>query len=206
MPQKTINPVVYTHPPQPHVPVFYQTNFLPHIYTHQPYFPIVYNRPPHAPVVYTHPLDPAPVAPKKVAPYKAINNCKNQAGQIVPCAHEVASGSPFYLREAVGTCSGEQQAMIDQINYYHREGPTVICDQVLSFMAWAHSKDQNDYYYSKSEGTTLYTKSCNKHSWKLTTSPCCYGPNHANPECMWEAIPRVTGNDYGIGNIYEVSF
>ena len=111
----------------------------------------------------------------------------------------------FYFCQANRTCSAEEQAKIDLINL-QRVGPSVICHQALSYIAWAHSKDQNDFYNSKSEGTTLYTPSCNKHSWKLTTSPCCYGPNHANPECMWDAIPRVTGNDYGIGHIYEVSF
>eukprot|EP00093_Oithona_nana_P001974 01974.XXX_16357_15352_1 [CDS] Oithona nana genome sequencing. len=196
-------PVVYTH--QPNAPVVYQSNPLkfPLIYTHQPHFPIIYNRPPHARVVYTHALDPAPVqAP--VAPYAAGNVCKNQGGQIVPCAHGVAPGSPFYFRKPIGTCTAEEQAKITEINK-HRVGPSVLCDQALMYIAWAHSKDQNDFYNSKSEGTTLYTPSCNKHSWKLN-KPCCYGPNHANPECMWDALKRVTGNDYGIGHIYEISY
>ena len=108
----------------------------------------------------------------------------------------------FYFCQANRTCSAEEQAKIDLINL-QRVGPSVICHQALSYIARAHSKDQNDFYNSKSEGATLYTPSCNKHSWKLT-KPCCYGPNHANPKCMWEALTRVTANDYGISHIYEV--
>ena len=107
-------------------------------------------------------------------------------------------------RDAIGSCTADQQYMIDYINQY-RSYP-VICDQVLSYIAYMHTKDQNDYYNSQPEGTTLYTSSCNKHSWKLT-QPCCFPSDFSNSKCMWEAIDRIIprGKDYGIGNIYEVS-
>ena len=53
----------------------------PVVYAHHPFayahHPVVYA---HHPVVYTHPT----------------NNCKNEAGQLVPCAHGVAPGSHLY--------------------------------------------------------------------------------------------------------------
>ena len=91
-------PAVFTH--LPYAPVVYQS-FLPQIYANQPHFPIIYKRPPapHAPVVYSNSnnqedpaksrSDPATVAPNSAAG----NDCKNQAGQIVPCAHVVYNNS-----------------------------------------------------------------------------------------------------------------
>ena len=52
------------------------------------------------------------------------------------------------------------------------------CDYSLYYVAWWHTKDQNDYV--KNGGT--YNKTCNVHSWKLSPgqdfwknySPCCF--------------------------------
>merc|ERR1711884_558272 len=68
-----VAPVVYTHP-------FYHHMAAP-VYAHHP---AVYH---HAPV-YTHHV--APVV------YAAANVCKNEGGQLVPCAHGVAPGSAIY--------------------------------------------------------------------------------------------------------------
>ena len=68
-----VAPVVYTHP-------FYHHMAAP-VYAHHP---AVYH---HVPV-YTHHV--APVV------YAAANVCKNEGGQLVPCAHGVAPGSAIY--------------------------------------------------------------------------------------------------------------
>ena len=68
-----VAPVVYTHP-------FYHHMAAP-VYAHHP---AVYH---HAPV-YTHHV--APVV------YAAANVCKNEGGQLVPCAHGIAPGSAIY--------------------------------------------------------------------------------------------------------------
>merc|ERR1711862_1012524 len=68
-----VAPVVYTHP-------FYHHMAAP-VYAHHP---AVCH---HAPV-YTHHV--APVV------YAAANVCKNEGGQLVPCAHGVAPGSAIY--------------------------------------------------------------------------------------------------------------
>merc|ERR1711884_833011 len=54
---------------------------------------------PVAPVVYTHPFYhhmAAPVYAHHPAVYAAANVCKNEGGQLVPCAHGVAPGSAIY--------------------------------------------------------------------------------------------------------------
>merc|ERR1712047_136492 len=71
-----VAPVVYTHP-------FYHHMAAP-VYAH------------HAPV-YTHHVA-APVV------YTAANVCKNEGGQLVPCAHGVAHGSAIYAH--VGAPAG----------------------------------------------------------------------------------------------------
>merc|ERR1711953_9623 len=70
-------PVVYTHP-------FYHHMAAP-VYAH------------HAAPVYTHHVA-APVV------YTAANVCKNEGGQLVPCAHGVAPGSAIYAH--VGAPAG----------------------------------------------------------------------------------------------------
>ena len=84
----------------------------------------------------------------------------------------------------------------------------MICDQALSYIAWAHSKDQSDYYNSRNgvaRGTYIYNDNCNFHSWLMNDKhQCCYSGDHSNKECMYDALKKVTGNDYGIYPIYEV--
>merc|ERR1711953_466303 len=72
-----VAPVVYTHP-------FYHHMAAP-VYAH------------HAAPVYTHHVA-APVV------YTAANVCKNEGGQLVPCAHGVAPGSAIYAH--VGAPAG----------------------------------------------------------------------------------------------------
>ena len=71
-----VAPVVYTHPFYHHMAAL-----PPQPYAHHP---AVYH---HAPV-YTHHV--APVV------YAAANVCKNEGGQLVPCAHGIAPGSAIY--------------------------------------------------------------------------------------------------------------
>ena len=46
---------------------------------------------------------------------------------------------------------------------------------------------------------------CNMHSWSTQGqwTPCCYTPDHARKECMWDKPREITGGAYpGIG--YEI--
>merc|ERR1712029_1196984 len=108
-------PSVYTH--LPYAPFVYQSNFLPQIYANQPHFPITYKRKisPKAPV-YKSQEDPA------VVPYNAAGNvCKNDAGQIVPCAQGVAPGSPnFYIGCGQNAMSGSLEEEILKIHNKRR--------------------------------------------------------------------------------------
>jgi len=117
-------PTVYTHPP--YAPFVYQSNFLPQIYANQPHFPITYKRKisPKAPVVYKSQEDPtlSRPGPPPVVPYNAAGNvCKNDAGQIVPCAHGVAPGSPnFYIGCGQNVMSGSMEEEILKIHNKRR--------------------------------------------------------------------------------------
>merc|ERR1712004_590375 len=77
-------PVVYTHPFYHHMAAPVYAHHAP-VYTH------------HAAPVYTHHVA-APVV------YTAANVCKNEGGQLVPCAHGVAPGSAIYAH--VGAPAG----------------------------------------------------------------------------------------------------
>merc|ERR1712029_1261289 len=117
-------PTVYTHPP--YAPFVYQSNFLPQIYANQPHFPITYKRKisPKAPLVYKSQEDPtvSRPGPPPVVPYNAAGNvCKNDAGQIVPCAHGVAPGSPnFYIGCGQNAMSGSLEEEILKIHNKRR--------------------------------------------------------------------------------------
>ena len=79
-----VAPVVYTHPFYHHMAAPVYAHHAP-VYTH------------HAAPVYTHHVA-APVV------YTAANVCKNEGGQLVPCAHGVAPGSAIYAH--VGAPAG----------------------------------------------------------------------------------------------------
>ena len=79
-----VAPVVYTNPFYHHMAAPVYAHHAP-VYTH------------HAAPVYTHHVA-APVV------YTAANVCKNEGGQLVPCAHGVAPGSAIYAH--VGAPAG----------------------------------------------------------------------------------------------------
>ena len=79
-----VAPVVYTHPFYHHMAAPVYAHHAP-VYTH------------HAAPVYTHHVA-TPVV------YTAANVCKNEGGQLVPCAHGVAPGSAIYAH--VGAPAG----------------------------------------------------------------------------------------------------
>merc|ERR1712156_84182 len=92
-----VAPVVYTHP-------FYHHMAAP-VYAHHP---AVYH---HAPV-YTHHV--APVV------YAAANVCKNEGGQLVPCAHGVAPGSAIYaMADAPAVAAAPAAADADPAAWYY---------------------------------------------------------------------------------------
>merc|ERR1712141_487824 len=96
------------------LPIKFPTTNLRH-------FPITYKRKisPKAPVVYKSQEDPGP---PPVVPYNAAGNvCENDAGQIVPCAHGVAPGSPnFYIGCGQNVMSGSLEEEILKIHNKRR--------------------------------------------------------------------------------------
>ena len=67
----------------------------------------------------------------------------------------------------------------------------------LTQVAAAHVADLEAHYR---RGT-----SCNMHSWSANGSwtPCCYTPDHARKECMWNKPSEITGGAYSATG-YEI--
>merc|ERR1712209_26577 len=106
-------PVVYAHPG------FYN-HFYPGFYNHHV-----------APAVYTHHVA-APVV------YTAANVCKNEGGQLVPCAHGVAPGSAIYAHV------GAPAALVPAAAAPAEDGEAVVSVEKRDAEAKA---DPADWYY-----------------------------------------------------------
>lgn len=124
---------------------------------------------------------------------------------------------PLYVNTEASACTKpEQKRMVNLLNKVRTRGD-FICDGALSWIAWRHAMDQNEYYNQNAHknGYHIYTKDCNKHSWAEQHLPkdhrCCFDGTskktmlHDGP-CMWKALKRLTGRDYGFKKVYEVSY
>lgn len=72
----------------------------------------------------------------------------------------------------------------------------------LSYVAHTHSQDLVDN--RPDEQTNASGQSCNLHSWsdKGPWSACCYTPDHAQSQCMWDKPGELTPHK---SNGYEIS-
>lgn len=77
--------------------------------------------------------------------------------------------------------------------YRSRRGlPAIPLSAHLTRVAEAHVADLEAHYPRGNAGN------CNMHSWSENGnwSPCCYTPDHARKECMWEKPREITGGAY----------
>ena len=69
----------------------------------------------------------------------------------------------------------------------------------LTQVAQAHVADLEAHYQRGN------ASGCNMHSWSAQGdwTPCCYTPDHARKECMWDKPREITGGAYGATG-YEI--
>jgi hypothetical protein len=94
-------------------------------------------------------------------------------------------------------CSAEALELIDLLNEYRAENgkPPIAAAPSLCFVSDTHVMDLD---------ANTPPAGCNLHSWSAAGpwSDCCYTPDHAQAQCMWDKPRELT--DYP-GNGYEVS-
>jgi hypothetical protein len=94
-------------------------------------------------------------------------------------------------------CSPEALELIDLVNEYRAENalPAIPASPSLCTVATAHVHDLNDNSPHTQPG------GCNLHSWsdQGPWSACCYTPDHAQAQCMWDKPGELSiypGNGY----------
>lgn len=96
-------------------------------------------------------------------------------------------------------CAPEAITLIGLVNAYRAENglPAIPASSSLCTVAATHTRDLAEHHPD--------TGMCNLHSWSDQGSwtPCCYTPDHAQAQCMWDK-PREL-SDYP-GNGYENAF
>ena len=94
-----------------------------------------------------------------------------------------------------GSCSAEALRLIDLVNAYRAENdlPAIPASPSLCAVGATHVDDLSAHPRDESAG-------CNLHSWSEfgDWTPCCYTPDHAEAQCMWDK-PRELGPYPGNG-------
>ncbi len=97
-------------------------------------------------------------------------------------------------------CAPAALELIGLVNAYRGEHglPAIAASSSLCTVAAAHTQDLAAHSPDSAPG-------CNLHSWSDQGSwtPCCYTPDHAAAQCMWDKPRELT--DYP-GNGYENAF
>ena len=106
-----------------------------------------------------------------------------------------------------GSSTPDEEQLADLINMYRAENglPAVPLSKSLTIVAQTHSHDLVNNQPDQQQG-------CNLHSWSqsMCWTSCCYTPDHAQAQCMWDKPGELTiypGNGYeisaaaGAGNI-----
>jgi len=92
----------------------------------------------------------------------------------------------------------EEMLLYKLVNEYRAENglPAIPLSVSLTYVAQTHVKDLQNY---------PPTGNCNMHSWSAngTWSACCYTPDHAQSQCMWDKPRELTKYS---GNGYENAF
>lgn len=96
-------------------------------------------------------------------------------------------------------CTAEGLALIAEVNAYRVDNglPAVPASSSLCIVAETHVTDL---------ATNMpNTGPCNLHSWsdQGSWSPCCYTPDHAQAQCMWDKPGELSAYP---GNGYEISY
>jgi hypothetical protein len=101
----------------------------------------------------------------------------------------------------VTACSAVGLELIDLVNAYRADNglPAIPASPSLCVVSSAHTRDLADHSPHTAPG------GCNMHSWsdQGDWSPCCYTPDHAEAQCMWDKPRELT--DYP-GNGYENAY
>jgi uncharacterized protein YkwD len=96
--------------------------------------------------------------------------------------------------------SAEEQKLYDLIMKYRKSKklPAIPLSVSLTYVAQTHSKDLSVHHPDKASG-------CNGHSWsdKGKWTSCCYTPDHAQKECMWNKPQELTSYE---SSGYEIAF
>jgi hypothetical protein len=104
-----------------------------------------------------------------------------------PAAIDAAPGAPD--ASTVTGCSAEAVQLITLVNEYRAENalPAIPASPSLCFVGDAHVDDLVD-------NSPHATGSCNLHSWsdQGSWSACCYTPDHAQAQCMWDKPGELT--------------
>ena len=81
-------------------------------------------------------------------------------------------------------CTADALELVDLVNAYRAENglPAIPASPSLCTVATTHVHDLAD------NGPHLQPGGCNLHSWsdQGSWSPCCYTPDHAQAQCMWD--------------------
>jgi uncharacterized protein YkwD len=97
-------------------------------------------------------------------------------------------------------CTTEGMAVVAAINAARADNnlPAIPLSPSMCHVAHTHSQDLADNYES-------FGSNCNLHSWSDQGSwgACCYTPDHAEAQCMWDKPDELTNYT---GNGYEISF
>ena len=105
----------------------------------------------------------------------------------------VSRSGPQQTTSAAAPVVAPNRVAIAVNAYRARRGlPAIPLSVNLTQVAEAHVADLEAHYPRGNAGN------CNMHSWSGNGnwSPCCYTPDHARKECMWEKPREITGGTY----------
>ncbi|MCA9710335.1 MAG: hypothetical protein KDK70_31135 [Myxococcales bacterium] len=87
-------------------------------------------------------------------------------------------------------CSAEEAELVELVNLYRAEHglPAVPLSPSLCIVGHTHAEDL------AIEQPQMAGPECNLHSWSDAGpwTPCCYTPDHAQAECMWQKPAELT--------------
>ncbi len=115
------------------------------------------------------------------------------AGCEAPSGHQPASSEP-------ARAAAPNKVAIALNAYRQRRGLAPIpVSARLTQVAAAHVADLEAHYQRGNSGN------CNMHSWSANGNwtPCCYTPDHARKQCMWDKPREITGGAYSATG-YEI--
>ena len=102
---------------------------------------------------------------------------------------ETTSGSGSTGGSSVSDCSAQELELIDLVNAYRGENglAPIPASPSLCIVGHTHAEDL-------AINAPHAEANCNLHSWSDAGdwSPCCYTPDHAQAQCMWDKPAELT--------------